>query len=219
MNPTYFTPDNIQQKARELQRRLQSAVGDRGRPFVPGEAALLVIDMQRYFVEPGCHAFLPSAPAIVPGVHRLIALFAQCGRPVFFTRHLNTPQNAGMLARWWSETITEKSAESEIIPDFDLAKGTVVEKCQYDAFYGTQLEADLGNNRVTQLVVTGVMTHLCCETTTRSAFVRGFEVFFTIDGTATVSEDFHVATLLNLAHGFASPVLVEDVAQSFEERS
>ena len=219
MNPTYFTPDTIREKARELQRRLRSAVGDRGRPFVPGEAALLVIDMQRYFVEPGCHAFLPSAPAIVPGVQGLIALFAGCARPVFFPRHLNTPQNAGMLARWWSETISEKSAESEIIHDFDLTKGTIVKKCQYDAFYGTQLEADLEKHGVTQLVVTGVMTHLCCETTTRSAFVKGFEVFFTIDGTATASEDFHVATLLNLAHGFASPVLVEDIAQSFEERS
>ena len=124
-----------------------------------------------------------------------------------------------MLARWWSETISEKSAESEIIHDFDLTKGTIVKKCQYDAFYGTQLEADLEKHGVTQLVVTGVMTHLCCETTTRSAFVKGFEVFFTIDGTATASEDFHVATLLNLAHGFASPVLVEDIAQAFEERS
>jgi bifunctional isochorismate lyase/aryl carrier protein len=219
MNPAYFTPDNIHEKARELQRRLQGAVGNRGRPFIPGEAALFVIDMQRYFVEPGCHAFLPSAPAIVPGVQRLISLFDRCARPVFFTRHLNTPENAGMLARWWSETISEKSAESEIIPDFDLTKGTVVKKCQYDAFHGTQLEADLKTNEVTQLVITGVMTHLCCETTTRSAFVKGFEAFFTIDGTATASEDFHVATLLNLAHGFASPVLVDDIARSFEEQS
>jgi bifunctional isochorismate lyase/aryl carrier protein len=217
MNPTYFTRDNIHKKATELQQRLRDAVGDRARTFRPGQAALLVIDMQRYFAEPGCQAFLPSAPAIVPGVRQLITLFADGGRPVFFTRHLNTPQNAGMLARWWSEIISEDSAESEIIPDFDLSKGTVVEKCQYDAFHGTQLEDDLKRSAVTQLVITGVMTHLCCETTTRSAFVRGFEVFFTIDGTATASEDFHVATLLNLAHGFASPVLVEDIARSFEE--
>jgi isochorismate hydrolase len=217
MNPTYFTPDNIHEKARELQQRLRGAVGDRARAFTPGQAALLVIDMQRYFVEPGCHAFLPSAPAIVPGVRQLIADFAGRGRPVFFTRHLNTPQNAGMLAQWWSETISEDSAESEIISDFDLSKGTVVKKCQYDAFHGTQLEDELKKSAVAQLVITGVMTHLCCETTTRSAFVKGFEVFFTIDGTATASEDFHVATLLNLAHGFASPVLVEDIARSFEE--
>ncbi|MES0360330.1 MAG: isochorismatase family protein, partial [Anaerolineales bacterium] len=57
----------------------------------------------------------------------------------------------------------------------------------------------------------GVMTHLCCETTARSAFVRGFEVFFVIDGTATYNEDYHMATLLNLAHGFTTPVLTKEV--------
>jgi isochorismate hydrolase len=41
--------------------------------------------------------------------------------------------------------------------------------------------------------------------------VRGFEVFFTIDGTATYREDFHRATLLNLAHGVATPVLVDEI--------
>jgi isochorismate hydrolase len=212
MEPTYFTPDNIQAKGGDLQRRLRAAVGDRARAFRPAQAALLVIDMQRYFVEPGCRAFLPAAPAIVPGIRRLVGLFAARGRPVIFTRHLNTPQNEGMLAQWWSETITEDSAESEIISGLDLSKGTLVRKCQYDAFHGTSLQADLKGHGVTQLVITGVMTHLCCETTARSAFVRGFEVFFTIDGTATASEDFHVAALLNLAHGFASPVLVEDIA-------
>jgi len=47
--------------------------------------------------------------------------------------------------------------------------------------------------------------------TARSAFMRGFEVFFTIDGTATYNEGFHQATLLNLAHGFAKPVLVSEL--------
>jgi bifunctional isochorismate lyase/aryl carrier protein len=47
------------------------------------------------------------------------------------------------------------------------------------------------------------MTHLCCETTARAAFVRGFDVFFLVDGTATYNQDYHQATLLNLAHGVA----------------
>jgi isochorismate hydrolase len=61
------------------------------------------------------------------------------------------------------------------------------------------------------------MTHLCCETTARSAFMRGFEVFFTIDGTATYNEEHHWAALLNLAHGFATPVLVDEVVSAFGE--
>jgi isochorismate hydrolase len=47
--------------------------------------------------------------------------------------------------------------------------------------------------------------------------MRGFEVFFTIDGTATYNEDHHWATLFNLSHGFASPVLIGEVMAAFEE--
>ena len=66
--------------------------------------------------------------------------------------------------------------------------------------------------QVTDVVITGVMTHLCCETTARSAFVRGYRVWFPVDGTATFNLDFHLGTLRALAHGFASIPLVRDVA-------
>jgi len=66
------------------------------------------------------------------------------------------------------------------------------------------------------VVICGVMTHLCCETTARSAFMRGFEVFFTVDGTATYTEAFHRASLLNLSHGFAVPVLVENILEKLD---
>jgi isochorismate hydrolase len=59
------------------------------------------------------------------------------------------------------------------------------------------------------------MTHLCCETTARSAFVQGYNVFFPIDGTATYNEEFHFATLTNLAHGFANIVLIENLLHTF----
>jgi bifunctional isochorismate lyase / aryl carrier protein len=60
------------------------------------------------------------------------------------------------------------------------------------------------------------MTHLCCETTARSAFMRGFEVFFTMDGTATYNEQLHRASLLTLSHGFALPVLMDELLRLME---
>jgi len=65
--------------------------------------------------------------------------------------------------------------------------------------------------------VCGVMTHLCCETTARSAFIRGFKTYFTIDGTATYNEQFHMASLINLSHGFAIPVLIDDIVLQCEK--
>jgi len=79
-----------------------------------------------------------------------------------------------------------------------------VAKAQYDAFYETALENILRSSGSEQVVVTGVMTHLCVEATARSAFVRGFAVFVPADGTATYNRDFHAASLLNLSHGTAA---------------
>jgi len=47
------------------------------------------------------------------------------------------------------------------------------------------------------------MTNLCCESTARDAYFRDYRVFFPADGTGSVSEEMHVASLLNLAFGFA----------------
>ena len=99
-----------------------------------------------------------------------------------------------------------------IVPEIDVSTGTLIQKSQYDAFYQTDLEKLLREKDVSQVIICGVMTHLCCETTARSAFMRGFEVFFPVDGTATYNLEFHRASLMNLAHGFAKIVLMKELS-------
>jgi isochorismate hydrolase len=214
MKERYFTPESLEQKSIELQRKL-AALAHVTR-FDPAHSALLVLDMQGYFLDAASHAYIPSAPAIVPSICELIRAYAAHGLPVIYTQHLNTPQNAGSMARWWRELLTAENPLSAIAPVFDLSIGTVIHKSQYDAFYNTSLENLLRQKNVTQLVISGVMTHLCCETTARAAFVRGFDVFFLIDGTATYTEEFHIATLRNLSHGFAVPTLTKDILTAIE---
>lgn len=79
----------------------------------------------------------------------------------------------------------------------------VIEKNTYSGFKGTGLEERLREMGVEEVIVTGVMTNLCCETTARDAFVRGFRVFFSTDATATADQGLHEATLMNMAYGFA----------------
>ena len=57
--------------------------------------------------------------------------------------------------------------------------------------------------RVEDVVISGVMTNLCCESTARDAYFRDYRVFFPADGTGSISEEMHLASLLNLAFGFA----------------
>jgi bifunctional isochorismate lyase/aryl carrier protein len=213
---TYFSAATFEAKAREI---LASVEFLRHRHdydyFQPDRAALLVLDMQSYFLKESSHAFIPSAAAILPNLQALIRIFARHGCPIIFTRHTNMPGNAGQMMRWWKDLLGPDASMSQIIPELDTTKGDVIEKHQYDAFYRTELEQTLFSHNIQQVLVTGVMTHLCCETTARSAFMRGFNTFFSIDGTATYTEAFHRASVLNLAHGFALPVLTEEIKAAF----
>lgn len=213
---SYFTRESLPSKSQEF---LAGVASLRHRHeairFRPDEAALLVLDMQDYFLQPDSHAFVPAATAIVEGICRLRVAFLAARRPVIFTRHLNSPQDAGMLSLWWRDLISPRSAYSQIIEELDTTDCLVIEKRQYDAFWQTDLDSSLRSMQVGQVVITGVMTHLCCETTARSAFVRGYQVFFPVDGTATYTEALHGASLLTLAHGFALPVLVEEIEEAF----
>jgi isochorismate hydrolase len=121
------------------------------------------------------------------------------------------------MSAWWRDLIDPEKPASAIAPDFDLSRGVVIEKHQYDAFFNSSLETSLGSHPIKQLVIGGVMTHLCCETTARSAFLRGYQVFFLVDGTATYNRHFHQASLLNLAHGFATIVCVGDILNALEK--
>jgi bifunctional isochorismate lyase/aryl carrier protein len=212
----YFTPEQLASQARELLR----APGVVRREAMPAfdlrAAALLVLDMQLYFLEPGSHAFIPSAAAILPGIGKLVGSFHSRGLPVVFTRHVNTPEDAGLMAAWWRDTIALDEPRSAITPQLDASRAVVIEKNRYDAFLDTPLEAHLRGWKVQQVVITGVMTHLCCETTARSAFMHGFLPVFLVDGTATYNRHYHIATLTNLAHGFARLAFVQEILYALE---
>ncbi len=207
----YFTPENLESKSREMLRDIEEIRRRHPLKLSSSASALLVLDMQNYFLDDSSHAFVPSAPAIIPGIVSLIDAFSRKNLPVLFTRHSNSESNAGMMSKWWHDLIKPEGRAGEIIKELEASPDSIIHKEQYDAFHDTDLEARLRSGGITQLVISGVMTHLCCETTARSAFVRGYEVFFCIDGTATYNEPFHRATLWNSAHGFAVPVLVNEM--------
>lgn len=200
MKENYLTPGDIEENA----LRLIPDASERGPVFDISRAALLILDMQKFFLDEKSHAFVPDASAIVTRLAGLARRFGAAGRPIIMTRHSNTAGDAGMMKEWWDDLLEPESPEAALEPVLEDLSTTVVAKTQYDAFYDTYLENLLRASRTEQVVVTGVMTHLCVEATARSAFMRGFAVFLPADGTATYNQGFHAATLLNLSHGTAA---------------
>lgn len=176
----------------------------------PKTSALLVIDMQNYFSS--------IAKPILPAITATINLCRTAQIPVLFTRHAQkSPADYGMIGEWWNDDlILEGTVESELMPEIGRRSGErVFEKTTYSGFQGTDLEKVLKEKGVEEVIITGVMTNLCCETTAREAFVRGFRVFFSTDATATSSKEMHEATLLNLGYGFAYLVDCSSLKKSF----
>lgn len=166
-----------------------------------GECALLVIDMLRYFAHPEGRVFLPSTAAIVPRIRSLLDRWRGSGGTVVFTRHCHDgPEDLGMLGRFFDDYIRCGERDSEIIDELaPLPSEMVFRKNTYDAFHGTGLEGYLGERGMKQVLVTGVLTQMCCETTARTAFVRGYEVFVPVDALTTSTEELHLGSLRSMA--------------------
>lgn len=214
----YFASNQFRQKSRSIIENKASSSTKVARIFKPARSALLVLDMQEYFLDSDSHAFIPGAPAIIEPIQKLVDSYQKNGFPIFFTRHINNDSNARMMASWWHEMITLDHPLAGIVPSLDVCTGMVIEKSQYDAFLETPLHDLLEARQVKQIVITGVMTHLCCETTARSGFMRGFEIFFVVDGTATYNLEFHEASMINLGHGFAHLVTTDEIIKMISHK-
>ena len=208
---SYFTHANRKEKVEEWDAICKASKSRKPFELELDKAALLVLDMQNYFIDRNSNAHVPSAGTIILPVNKLISFMYERGRPVIFTKHITSDEPHDLMKKMWKDNIPDEEHISGIINHIDSSKGIVLTKNFYSAFRKTGLNKLLKELGVEQLIITGVMTHLCCETTARDAFSRYFEVFFVIDGTATYTEELHVGTLRSISHGFGVCVTVEEI--------
>ncbi len=213
----YVTRRNIADKTKEWLAALGSVNTHRMRLAVP-KSALLVVDMQSFFADPAGKGYLPCTAAILPNLRQLLGTFRRARRPVIFTRHAHHPQmlDAGIMVRWWKENIVEGTPESKVIAGLaPRASEKVITKHRYSAFFDTDLGTVLRTLKIEDLVICGVMTNMCVESTARDAYFRDYRSCVPADATGAPTEEMHCASLLNLAYGFAwvttSAAIVEQV--------
>ena len=177
----------------------------------PAKSALLVIDLQEYFL-----------PMLSPIIGNILSLIESCrskGIKIIYTRHghKDSDKDGGMLLNWWGDVIIYGTEKWNLIKSISPRENEpVIDKYRYSAFIGTSLDETLKYRKIEDLIITGVMTNCCCETTARDAFMKDYRVFFVSDATATMSEDLHLASLKNLAFGFAHVVDTKELCKSIE---
>jgi bifunctional isochorismate lyase/aryl carrier protein len=222
MRVTDYAGASLDKKSAQWLRDIRAQTAPRPHLALdPRRAALLVIDMLVYFASPNGRCFVSASAPIVSRIGALVDAFRALERPIVFTRHCHRgEEDLGMLGRFFNDYIKRGEPESEIIDALRPNQGDiVVEKTTYDAFIGTMLEHILNETASEQVVITGVLTHMCCETTARSAFCRGFEVFLPVDATASSQERLHVGSLMSIADAVGIVMSVEEVLKRCSPRT
>ena len=184
--------------------------------FDPATTALVVIDMQRDFIEPGGFGEalgndVSLLGAIVPTVAALIALCRDKGIEVIHTRECHRPDLSDLPAAKrdrgapslrigdtgpMGRILVAGEDGADIIPELAPIDGElVIDKPGKGAFYATPLSDHLGQNGITHLILAGVTTEVCVQTTMREANDRGFDCLLIEDATESYFPDFKAATL------------------------
>ncbi|WP_423378966.1 isochorismatase family protein [Burkholderia sp. LMG 32019] len=161
--------------------------------FDPRRAALLVHDMQDYFLDFYDRAAAP-VPTLVAHVRRLIDFAHAAGMPGYYTAQPATQAAAdrALLTDMWGPGLTAQPSRAAICDALAPAPGdTVLDKWRYSAFRRSPLEASLREQERDQLVICGIYAHIGCLMTACDAFMRDVRPFFVADALADFSEREH----------------------------
>jgi nicotinamidase-related amidase len=198
----------------------------------PGATALVVIDMQRDFIEPGGFGAslgndVSRLEAIIPAVGALITLFRAQGWPVIHTREAHKADLSdcppSKIARGGAalrigdpgpmgRLLVSGEAGAEIVPALAPVRGEwVVDKPGKGMFWATGLQERLQAAGITHLVFAGVTTEVCVQTSMREANDRGYECLLVTDATESYFPEFKAATIAMLTAqggiaGWAAPL-------------
>jgi nicotinamidase-related amidase len=199
-------------------------------PLDPARTALLVVDMQRAFVEPGQAMEVPPAREVVPRIQELIAVFRAMRLPVVFTEFTYTPAAPLLVGELHPEhrpaapgaptgfgrpssSCLDGEDNARVIPELaPRADELVIRKHYYDGFNGTVLDGALRARGVTTLVITGTMTDICVLGTVVGGFNREYRLIVVEDGVATLWPEVQRATLDIVRRAYARVLSAKEVA-------
>jgi ureidoacrylate peracid hydrolase len=216
----YTVPDSIRARVIKLQ----------GKPFAldrieAARTALVVVDMQNYYVAEGFPNESPMARTIVPHINRLAAALRAAGGKVVWVQ----TDSREALAKWGNHhkyKLTPERAETRLRMLSDKDEGfklykaldaknddIYVRKIKFSAMVGESSDLDrvLRDNGLEVLLIAGTKTNVCCESTARDASMMEYRVAMLSDCTATSTDEEHAAALNGFQISFGDTMTVDEV--------
>jgi nicotinamidase-related amidase len=189
--------------------------------IIPQSTALVVVDMQKAFLEPGTPLYIETPSEILDGIKELLNECRKSGMTVVFTRVYHDDIDQGIYPDLFPDhfvngrpILVRNSEIFEIIPalrprDDDI----IIDKPRYSAFYKTNLDDILKSKRIDTLIIVGLATNVCCESTARDAFFRDYKVLFISDLNVTYDKALHEASLRTISDCFGYVMTKDQLLQ------
>jgi ureidoacrylate peracid hydrolase len=203
----------------------------------PQHTALIVIDMQNDFcASDGFVAEGGRDVSLVQAMAKRLPAFISHARDagvltIFVRCDYSTPQNRFLSDVWLEQAARRQNGGYTLSPICQTGErgaeyfgvrpehlDTVVVKHRYDAFHATDLDLVLRSNAIRSVVLTGVSTHVCVETTARSAFVRDYYTIVVADGCAAYSSEEHETSLKVIDRFFGEVVSMDVILPHWPKR-
>jgi ureidoacrylate peracid hydrolase len=215
----YVIPESV--KARVIRRQGKLFSHD---TIDAGRTALVVVDMQNYFVAEGFPLEAPVARAIVPSINRMAKAMRAAGGTVVWVqttsagaleywgnlhRHMLTPERSDTRLAGLDEASEGFKLYRTLEP---LATDLWVKKVKYSAFIAgsSDIHAKLSSRGIDTVLVTGTVTNVCCESTARDAMMLDYRVIMLSDGNASLSDEEHAASLNNFLCYFGDVMTTDE---------
>ena len=214
---------------------LERVIRRAGRPhpfdvIEPAKTALVVIDMQNYFMKPGFQGEVPMAREIVPTVNRLAAATRELGGHVVWVRNTTsgTRENWSVLHDWLQTPgrRDRRYASMELGQEGHALWGELdarpedaqIVKKRFSAFIqgSSDIEAYLRGRGIDTLLIGGTATHVCCESTARDAMMLNFKTVMVHDVLATYTDEMHNASLRAFYSNFGDVQTADEAIASLK---
>ena len=215
----YVVPQTVKDRVLRRQGKLLSHD-----TIDPARSALVVIDMQNYFVAEGFPLEVPAAREIVPNINRLAAAMRGLGGLVVWIQ----TTAVGGLERWGNHhryTLTAEAARVRLANLDEAAEGFKIyaaleplpadpraKKITYSAFIpgSSDLNPLLRRSGVETVLIAGTVTNVCCESSARDAMMLDYRVIMVSDANAAMTDEEHAATLNSFYLAFGDVMTTED---------